>query len=95
MTHTKTLTIFLTEPAQKHTKKQTEDRSPWLDQLLHRIRIQIDSMVKGDRVVVIRGEDDCEPLIEEKRMAYTPTHAASDFLRNATSRSLRRYNEIL
>lgn len=95
MTHTKTLTIFLSEPTQKSPKKQIEDHSPWLDQLLQRIRLQIDSMVKGDRVVVLRGEDDCEPLIEEKRMSYTPTHAASDFLRNTTSRSLRRYNEVL
>lgn len=39
------------------------------------------------------GED--VPVIQKKRAAYVPQHAAASFVRTATSRRMRKANEVL
>lgn len=42
----------------------------------------------------VTRDDDREPLLEEKQ-PYVPKHAASSFLKTATSRAMMRRNEML
>jgi hypothetical protein len=39
------------------------------------------------------GED--APVIQRKKAAYVPQHAATSFMRTATSRRMRKANEVL